>query len=215
MYDIFRQWLITFVFAAFIPAFAGKQMAEMFPKSNIIIILARRKLGYIKSLILRLSHWLSVLLHPMNEPGCTSCAIHFRSGSMLSSSLFSISALAAINSRISVKGGIFNDSLTFINSPSRVFLKTESTHSGEVINAGQESRMKTSLRTGRFSSIASNLLTTYTTKYVPNGLARHQRNIQIYPYLVAYIAARDNYSSHHSKTDRRAAFNHSLLNVKL
>ena len=94
------------------------------------------------------------LAPPNEEPGCTSCTIHFRSGSTLSSSLLSISALAAINSLISVKGGIFNDSLTFIKSPSGFSLKRKAPIREKSSIPVRKSN-EDNLRTGRFSSIAA------------------------------------------------------------
>lgn len=133
--------------------FCSKHVAEMLPKSDIIVILARRKLSHVKSL--SASTTLALGLAPPNDvPGCTSCAIHFLSGSILFSSLFSFSALAAINSRISVKGGIFNDSLTLINSPSRSSLKRNPPireKSSIPVNKSKEDNL---LR-GRFSSAAA------------------------------------------------------------
>ena len=43
-----------------------------------------------------------------------------------------------------------------------------------------------------------------TIEFAPNGLAMHPKNIRIYLFLAAYIAAPDNYSSHHSKTNLHA-----------
>ena len=93
------------------------------------------------------------LAPPNEEPGCTSCAIHFLSGSILFSSLFSISALAAINSRISVRGGIFNDSLTLINSSSGVSLK-RNPPIREKSSIPVKKSKDDNLLTGRFSSAA-------------------------------------------------------------
>ena len=94
------------------------------------------------------------LAPPNDVPGCTSCVIHFLSGSILFSSHFSISALAAISSRISVKGGIFNDSLTLINSPSRSSLK-RNPPIREKSSIPVKKSKDDNLRIGRFSSAAA------------------------------------------------------------
>ena len=94
------------------------------------------------------------LAPPNEEPGCTSWATHFLSGRTFPSSLFSISALAAINSLISARGGIFNNSLTFINPPSFNSLKRKAPIREKSSIPVKKSK-EDSLRTGRFSSIAA------------------------------------------------------------
>mgnify|MGYP000577433966 CR=1 FL=1 len=64
------------------------------------------------------------------------------------------SALAAISSRISVKGGIFNDSLTLINSPSRSSLK-RNPPIREKSSIPVKKSKDDNLRIGRFSSAAA------------------------------------------------------------
>ena len=93
------------------------------------------------------------LAPPSDEPGCTSCAIQRFSGRIFVSSLRSISLLAAISSRKSVKGGIRRVLSVFINSPSGVSLKRKppirEKSSMPTKKSNDESR-----RTGRFSSCA-------------------------------------------------------------
>ena len=133
----------------------------------------------------------------------TSWFIHFLDGNWFSSSLFSISMLAAISSRTSAKGGIFKDSSTLMKSPFFSSLKRKppmrEKSSIPVRKSNDDNR-----RTGLPSSDAA-IYSHRKSKVRPNGLAMHLKSTRIYLSSAAYIASRDNCSSLHSGTNRRAS----------